>query len=88
MGYEILYDLQTIKRKKIEPGKDRFKIVLSILTLAIVAVAMHWLASFMQMHLLGQTEAARTATEQMVENLKAGSDLKEAITAFCTEILK
>ena len=88
MGYELLYDLQTIKRKKINRRLDWMKTMISIFAMAFVFIIIYCFASYLQMHLLGQAEVARVAAEQMVENLKTGSDLKDAVNAFCAEILK
>lgn len=86
MGYQLTYELQVMKIVKNSVNKDRYRYLIMIAILIIGTVALHFCTVIFETVLLGQGETAKAAAEQMVENIREGTSLSEAIQAFCTEL--
>lgn len=91
MGYKIIYDPEQDKRY---PKKTRTKSGAKILTAVILALAIIILAMYppvtnlLEYFLLpGDPVQTKQAVTGLVDDLKSGSDVKNAVTAFCLEIL-
>lgn len=90
MAYQIKY--KTVGSKKYakykpsiqKPGK-RFWILLTATVLLLVALAGEPIKRFL---LPGDPEITEKALSNMVEDLRAGEPIKDAITAFCQDILR
>lgn len=87
MGYKIHYGPRILAEKK----KGRWKIAVAVaLGLAIILVAWDILTSGYPMGiwlLPGDGEVTAMALDTMVESIRDGEPLGEAITIFCKEII-
>ena len=91
MSYKIIYDPEQNNRY---PNKIRIKSKAKILTAVILALMIIILALYppvtkaLEFFLLpGDPVQTRQAVAGLVDDLKFGSDVKDAVTAFCLEIL-
>ena len=89
MGYRIEYVKEKIPSEK--PQKE-IRVVLSLVffLLFLPGVRIWWQEgweTFMDMLLPGDMEAAAHAQGDLILRLRQGSDLREAVTAFCREVI-
>lgn len=91
MGYSIDYDTGGIA--KVHKGRKRGQRKWILPTLAVAGVvALVVFTDFKQLlwdiFLPGATESTEIAFSQMISDLKAGDSLRDAVNAFCMEILE
>ena len=89
MGYRIEYVKEKIPSEK--PQKE-IRVVLSLVffLLFLTGVRIWWQEgweTFMDMLLPGDRGAAAHALGDLILRLRQGSDLREAVTAFCREVI-
>lgn len=92
MGYRIEYGSQDELRKPLK-NKHRYSaIAAAVCILALVAGAMaikHTGLTWVKEVLLpGDPAVTATALENMVDHIKDGDSIAEAVTAFCREIVE
>lgn len=91
MGYQIQYG-QTMKRKIIFDQKKKtnssMSIKLVILGLLITLSIFLGNSGYLDFMIPGNKEATTAAFESMIQDVQNGENVKEAITAFCLEILE
>ena len=89
MSYSILYAAGP--HDKYKPRKRSGR-VSKILSAAMILAAVAALAVFRRpigrALLPGDPEVTERAAEQLVESLKNGENMQDAVTAFCIEVLK
>lgn len=86
MSYQLEYGLQSIKINK---GFKRNKYLcyfLKLTLLIVCVVSIHLFSMLFHFVILGPSEITKTAADQMVENLRSGESLYEAIQTFCRTI--
>ena len=92
MGYRIEYGSQGELRKPLDHKRSYSAIAAAVCVLALVAGAIaikHAGLSWVQEVLLpGDPAVTAAALENMVENIKEGNSIAEAVTAFCREIVE
>ena len=91
MGYRIQYQPELNNKYLIKSKRKTDKQILlyiSILSclaiLLTVPVCRHWLWEFL---IPGDAQLTSAAFSEMLNLLKSGEDLSDAVTAFCKEIL-
>lgn len=92
MGYRISYETLTTKKDKMKPrfGKRQALLLLCI-SVVITAAALRYLGLTEKLwHYLlpGDGEVTSRALQVMLEHLKQGGGIVEAVTAFCRRILE
>lgn len=86
MGYQLTYELQNIKTIK-NPAKKRwYRYLLMIIVVVIGTIVLHFGSVTLETVFIGQGHTAKEAVEQMVENIREGTSLSEAVQAFCLEL--
>ncbi len=86
MGYRITYG-QTVTYKFIPNKKlHRRRFAVVIVVFALLAGLFSYRAAWKQL-LPGDEHITFQALSHMVENLKNGGTMKEAVTAFCQELV-
>lgn len=92
MGYRIEYGSQGDLRKPLKPKRPYSAIAAAACVLALVAGAIaikHTGLTWVQEVLLpGDPAVTAAALENMVDNIKEGNSIAEAVTAFCQEIVE
>lgn len=92
MGYRIEYGSQGALRKPLKPKRAYSAIAATVCVLALVAGAIavkHTSLTWVQEVLLpGDPAVTAAALENMVDNIKQGDSIAEAVTAFCREIVE
>lgn len=86
MGYELRYDLQSIKISKNKKHSGHLHFVALTAFLILCTVMMHFGGTVLQTVILGQRETAKAAAEHMVEDIRSGTSLTDAIQTFCAEL--
>ena len=91
MGYRIVYDRELEKHKQ-----NRFRrgqvglLTAAFFVMFILSVKLFWEEGtdmLWDILLPGNEDITRSAMDQMVAQLRSGVGLKEAVTAFCREII-
>lgn len=90
MAYRISYDSVGKYRQKKEKNRKGIFIAVLVLVLVIGAITVKsvGLTWVQEVLLPGDPAVTAAALEGMVENLRNGENLYDAITAFCREIIK
>ena len=87
MGYQIQYaPVKSINRRTKYKHKNvvRILLVATIVTILCTFMASDTLREYIFPY---DPVAMNRATEQMVETIKEGKDIKDAVAAFCTEVI-
>ena len=91
MGYRIEYESHGDVRKPLKLRHSRANISIIVLVLALVAGAMaikHTGLTWVQEVLLpGDPAVTAAALENMVDNIKSGDSIPEAVATFCQQIV-
>ncbi len=87
MGYHLTYELQTVKFVKSRAKREWHRYLLVIAVLVIGTVVLHFSTAILETVLMGQGNMAKEAAEQMVESIRGGASLSEAVQAFCLELV-
>lgn len=92
MGYRIEYGSQGELRKPLKSKRSYSAIAATICVLALVAGAItvkHTGLTWVQEVLLpGDPAVTAAALENMVDNIKEGDSIADAVTTFCKEIVE
>lgn len=92
MGYRVEYKSFGEEKKRPKPRKYKQAVMAAALVLALTGSALTVKAtglSWVQKYLLpGDPEVTAAALEQMVDDLRSGRGIGEAVTAFCREIIE
>ena len=89
MGYRIEYDSGVVKMKTNKSKKPKKKVFLGVAAL-LTAVLLFWPAGrywLRDLLLPGDAEITSVALDGLVDDLSAGEPVKEALQAFCQEII-
>ena len=90
MGYRIIYDKGTIHKETVRARRFRWKrwgigfAGVALAAALMVPQGRLWLRDLL---LPGDEEITASALEGMVSDLRAGEPVREAVEAFCREIL-
>lgn len=89
MGYQIKYDAIGVKKQRKHLNWRRWVVSISILLLiagaiTVKTVGLTWVQEVL---LPGDPEVTAMALESLVEDLRGGDTLGQAIKAFCEEIM-
>ena len=89
MGYRINYDQIEVKNAKQKSQKGKWIsvcliVIALICAISIKVVGLEWVQTVL---LPGDPAVTAAALEGMVENLREGYSLIEAVTEFCREIV-
>lgn len=90
MGYQITYDRDVIKKKKMRVHKIKWKRVALSVTAAALVVTLAlpagrlWIRDLI---LPGDEDVTAAALEGLAEDLSAGEPVGEAVETFCREII-
>ncbi len=91
MGYRIEYGSSSVQRKplKRKPHYAAIATAVGVLSLVFLAIAIKhagltWVRDVL---LPGDPAITAAALENMVDSMRSGSSIAEAVTAFCQEIL-
>jgi len=89
LGYRILYDNGNIlmEHKTYKRNHRRLVSVLLICLLAVGSIKLIGWDIVKDFLLPGDPEVTESAFFSMVESIRTGESVKDAITAFCTEII-
>ena len=90
MGYRILYDNDNMQIAAIATKKSGTRIiaVLLILTLMVGGLKLIGWDRLKYYLLPGDPDVTQAAFCSMMENIKTGATVKDAVTAFCVEIIE
>lgn len=85
MAYQVRYDFQNIKVEKIKK-QTVLSYILAVVGLSVLLISCHFGGSMLDMFLLGNQENTRQAAGNMVESIRQGSGIENAIQTFCQEL--
>ena len=90
MAYRIDYD-KTGTRKRIEPAKSRIAVyTAAFFLLFLLLVNLFWPdgTGFLRQSLIpGDPDVTAAAVDSLIDDLKDGQQVSDAITAFCRELI-
>ena len=84
MAYQLEYEFDNLKKTKYKGNKNM--IILSALMLTAAAIILRLGGTATEVFLLGNREHLGSSATQMVEQLRDGASLDDAVYAFCEEI--
>lgn len=91
MGYRIEYGELTPAPRRTSPGSRRFALLLTAFFLTfLILTQLFWPAGaekIRQFCLPGDADVTARAASALIEDLKGGMAVSDAVTAFCEEIL-
>lgn len=89
MGYRILYHSETMQVVKEKRKNTANRLITALLFFLLILGCLKFVGWDKLMHYLlpGDPEVTETALSGMVESIRTGESVKDAITAFCLEIL-
>lgn len=91
MGYQIQYG-QTMKRKVIHDQKNKINSTTPIRWVVMGLIVMLGIflgnSGYLDFLIPGNKDVTTAAFESMVQEVKNGEKIKDAVTGFCLEILK
>lgn len=91
MGYQIQYGNKVVKKQFVESSRRNQKVVMAVISICACCVfaylLTHYKEALLKWLLPGDPEITRAAISTLGRNLRNGIALKDAVHAFCEEIL-
>lgn len=87
MGYFIEYDPQLNKRYPAQRKAQKQQRLLIPLLLTAAAIGVLWGGGLLQYLIPGDPEITVSAIQSLIEQVSRGEPVKEAVIAFCREII-
>lgn len=88
MAYQMEYAMHRIEKKRVVKEHKLSRAILSVALLVAALIGAHFAGSVFQTLLLGENELAKVAAEELVSQLRDGVSFREAVQAFCMEIVQ
>lgn len=88
MSYALQYDLQSIKIVKNPRVKKRLHSGMIIFVIVFGCLAGHIISIALQKTLLKPSENTALAAERMVESIRNGTSIGDAVDVFCQDVLQ
>ena len=91
MPYSVIYSTKGIAKFKSQSRNKRIKRLLLIVSGAVICFALCYAPvrnQLIQIFFPGDHEVTKVAATQMIEDIREGKPVREAVTAFCQEILE
>lgn len=85
MAYQLEYSFEHFKKTHYKEKK--YNIILTALLIACVAISIHLGGAGLEVVLFGNREQLHTSATQMVEDLRSGSPLEDAVYTFCEGVI-
>lgn len=89
MGYKIEYG-QTMEITHLKDAKtfSAGKVLILVLITVIILCTYSMKDKVIDLLIPGNTEVTKTAISEMIQSLEDGVEIKDAVTAFCAEIIE
>lgn len=87
MAYQIEYDMKTVKIIKKNTKKEVLSGLVLVLTLVLGSIGAHFGGTLLQTLFLGETETAQAA-EQLIDDIRSGVEVRDAVQTFCAELIR
>lgn len=85
MAYQLEYDFQKMKKSDIKKKKMNYFVAGVLLALTVIFVRFGGVA--LEVLFYGEQENFLAASTKLVDQLREGNTMREAVNAFCYEII-
>ena len=86
MGYQIEYDMQSIKYKKTNQKRDCIHRGVLVLLIVLGCVGIHFGSAVLESCLIGNGRELSQAVDAVTQQIQEGASLSEAVQVFCMEL--
>ena len=85
MGYQIEYDMQSIKYKTTNKKRERCYRMIWAMLLVLSGIGIHFGSAVLESCLIGNGRALSEAVDAASQQIQEGASLSEAIQVVCME---